>query len=211
MRNRTEAPHPTVEEFRAILVSRQLEAIVREYVFQGPAFVFGDRPSAMALLRQHLRANLTVKEENVVIVGSAKIGFSLNPDNFPRLFSEESDIDVLIVDERLFDRVWLTLLRWQHPRRIMGLDRPYHEWARVRRKEIYWGWFMPDKIRFDGLELPDVLKPLRSDPTAEVGRNAVKYVRAHEKGANDKKRRADRHVVLADLIAKFFRPKKKRT
>jgi len=32
----------------------------------------------------------------------------------------------------------------------------------------------------------------------------IKYVRAVEKGANDKKRRADRHAVLIDTISNFF-------
>jgi len=45
------------------------------------------------------------------------------------------------------------------------------------------------------------------DERATVSPEAVSYVRAHEKGANDKKRRADRHVALLSLIQPHFRKK----
>ena len=37
----------------------------------------------------------------------------------------------------------------------------------------------------------------------------IKYVRAVEKGANDKKRRADRHAALLEVISNFLSPLKK--
>jgi len=39
---------------------------------------------------------------------------------------------------------------------------------------------------------------------ASVSDEAVRYVRAVEKGANDKKRRGDRHVVMLEIISPFF-------
>ena len=38
--------------------------------------------------------------------------------------------------------------------------------------------------------------------------DVVSYVRAVEKGANDKKRRADRHDVMVKLLTPFFRARK---
>lgn len=47
---------------------------------------------------------------NVIMVGSAKLGISLSPENFPRKFVEEgehlSDIDVAIISPQLFDYFW---------------------------------------------------------------------------------------------------------
>ncbi len=43
---------------------------------------------------------------------------------------------------------------------------------------------------------------------ASVGRNAIEYVRAVEKGANDKKRRADRQAALLNIIGVYFKQKK---
>jgi len=48
-----------------------------------------------------------------------------------------------------------------------------------------------------------------SDPKARVSEGAVAYARAHEKGANDKMRRAHRHIALTKLIEHYFKPGKK--
>jgi hypothetical protein len=47
-----------------------------------------------------------------------------------------------------------------------------------------------------------------ADEEAKVSKNAIDYVRAVEKGANDKKRRADRHVVLIRVIESYFKQKR---
>lgn len=44
---------------------------------------------------------------------------------------------------------------------------------------------------------------------AKVSKDAIGYVRAVEKGANDKKRRADRHLALMNVIRKHFTAHKK--
>jgi len=44
---------------------------------------------------------------------------------------------------------------------------------------------------------------------AQVGKPAIDYVRAVEKGANDKKRRADRQAALIEVIGKHFKQKQK--
>ncbi len=121
-------------------------------------------PKSAHILVNHLRRALQVSADNVIVVGSAKIGFSLSPDTFPRAFSEQSDIDVLVVDERLFDSVWYTLLKWNYPRRaaLFGED---WEWTKRRRNDLYWGWFVPNRIRFSGLSLPSFLKPVRDFST----------------------------------------------
>jgi hypothetical protein len=51
----------------------------------------------------------------------------------------------------------------------------------------------------------DVDKRL-ADESADVSQNVKTYVRAVEKGANDKKRRADRHAALLQLLEKHFKP-----
>jgi hypothetical protein len=48
-----------------------------------------------------------------------------------------------------------------------------------------------------------------ADEEATVSRNAIDYVRAVEKGANDKKRRADRQAAMKAVIGEFFKPKQR--
>jgi len=152
--------HPNVDDFEEVLLKRPLDAVVREYIFEPEPYAFRDWPRGCEILRAHLCRSLRLSEQNVIVIGSAKVGFSLSPDNFGRRFSDDSDIDVLVVDDALFDTVWKTLLQWNYPRRyhLSGAD---WKWARSRMGDLYWGWFTPDKIRYDGLSFPDVLKPLR--------------------------------------------------
>jgi hypothetical protein len=49
-----------------------------------------------------------------------------------------------------------------------------------------------------------------ADPNAGVTQDAISYARAHEKGANDKMRRAHRHAALSNVIGGWFKEKNKR-
>lgn len=151
----------TPERFRELLSEQTAEKVVTDYVFQGEPYVFRDSPEKLDTVRDHIRANFKVTPRDIIVVGSAKMGFSLNPDNFPRQFSESSDIDIVVVDRKLFDSAWETILKWHYPRRRELLGAPEKTWLGERRKDIFWGWFYPTKIRFTGLSYPEVLKPLR--------------------------------------------------
>jgi hypothetical protein len=160
------ADFPSVEEFRGALLTKPLDEVVREYIFEGLPYVFREKPGLMEVLRIHLCKDLGISAESTIIIGSAKIGFSLSPDSVFRQFSDESDIDVLVVDEKIFDDIWRIVLKWHYPRRIHGLGGMDGSWGRRRRRDLYWGWFVPDKIKYEGLSFPEVLKPLRDISTA---------------------------------------------
>lgn len=154
-----------LDNFKSDLTSQPLDWVADNYIFEGTPFVFKDQPESTRVLIDHLSAELGLMANNLRIIGSAKIGFSLDPNNFPRDFTDRSDIDVLVVDEQLFDTIWMIVLKWHYPRRIAGLFGDDHQWMRKRRKDLYWGWLHPDKIRYEGLSLPEVLRPLRDIST----------------------------------------------
>jgi len=79
-------PYLTVDEFKVLLRTKSLELIVQDQVFEGDPYVFRNTPSAYAAFRQHLSERIGTLAENIVVVGSAKTGFSLSPDGFPRPF-----------------------------------------------------------------------------------------------------------------------------
>tara|TARA_R110002074_G_scaffold396334_1_gene585636 strand:+ start:1943 stop:2461 length:519 start_codon:yes stop_codon:yes gene_type:complete len=58
--------------------------------------------------RDTISAKLGLSAEDVALVGSSKYGFSLNPKPTKTYqpFHEESDLDVVIVGEDLFERTW---------------------------------------------------------------------------------------------------------
>ena len=157
--------YPTPSEFKDLLRTQPLESVVQNYLFEGIPYVFRRLPERQTKLAQHLGNELQTKPENVRIIGSAKIGFSLSPDSFTREFNERSDIDVLIVDAGLFDRFWHTILQWHYPRRGRRLAEIDFRWCSARKDDLYWGWFCPDEIRFEGLSFPQSLAPVRDFST----------------------------------------------
>jgi len=157
--------YPTVAEMRGLIQAEAPDNLVRRYVFGELPYVFKANPPTYETLKEHLRDELGVSVDNITIVGSAKAGYSLAPDTFPRKFAKESDIDVVVVDARLFDDSWETLLTWNYPRR-RRLPQAEWRWARNRQDDLYWGWFSPHRIRFEGLSFPESLQPLRNLATA---------------------------------------------
>lgn len=170
-----------VDKFLRDLREKPLEWVAEHYIFEGTPYVFSDQPKLMEELTNHLSNELDLKSENIRIIGSAKVGFSLNPDNFPRRFSDTSDIDVLVVDEILFDKIWTNVLKWHYPRRLSGLSGNDRDWMRKRRRDVYWGWLHPERIRYDGLSFPEVLKPLRDTSTTWF--NAFRSLSRHSEFA----------------------------
>jgi hypothetical protein len=152
---------PSIEEFKTLLQRETAEKIAQEYIFGGDVFIAETYPRVLNTLRRHLCPRIGLEEQDVIIVGSAKIGFSLDPESFPRRYSAKRDIDVLVVSEALFDRYWHTMLRWHYPRRLERLPKSDWNWVMNRRENLYWGWFHPDEIGYEGLLFPDTLKPLR--------------------------------------------------
>ncbi|MFN2413626.1 MAG: hypothetical protein ABR603_00640 [Pyrinomonadaceae bacterium] len=137
-------PFVTVNEFKDLLKNIPVPQIVEEYIFAGAPYAFRRNPTLMNVIIRHLTSRLPITAENIAVVGSAKLGFSLNPDGYFNPFSDESDIDVVVVNETLFDEIWSILLKWHYPRRYTGLENILNsKWAGSRQKDIYWGWVRP--------------------------------------------------------------------
>lgn len=153
---------PTVREFATALENEPLEQIAQTYILDGTPYVFRDDQAAFDQLLDHLSTELSVAGTDIRVIGSARIGFSLDPTNFARPFGQASDLDIVVVSAELFDVVWHTTVRWHYPRRIGRLPRTDWEWSNRRRKELYWGWFRPEAIKYpERLQRLSMLRPLQ--------------------------------------------------
>lgn len=98
------------------------------------------------------RGELTTGVEGLVagdvrIVGSGRHGFSMRPNRRLRAFNAESDIDVVVVNEQLFDFLWIALLQAAYPR--LSANRGIGGWDVPSRSELYAGWLTPKAVRMD--------------------------------------------------------------
>jgi hypothetical protein len=157
-----EMSFPTVAEFEAALQTEPLDELAKTHILEGLPFVFRDAPDSLTRLQDHLVGALGVEASDIRIIGSARIGFSLDPTNFPRPFGPSSDLDIVIVNAELFDVVWHTMLRWHYPRRTQRLPDVDWRWSIARQRELYWGWFRPEAIRYRGLSRLPMLGPIQT-------------------------------------------------
>lgn len=85
-------------------VQHQNMMFVRLWLAEGIPFAFQNCPSIYQVSREWLAKRLSVDPHHISIVGSARLGYSLNPSSFERGFYEKSDLDYVVVSESLFSR-----------------------------------------------------------------------------------------------------------
>ena len=134
-------------EFIALIkeTDSDIERIVRKHIFHGTPVVFNSREDDYFDFRNQIASHFGVSFHEVFIVGSAKLGFSCHKDSE---FSLESDIDVVIVNEKLFEEFYLTICKYQYELDnsliTITLDesKEYNRFLRYLIK----GWMRPDKL-----------------------------------------------------------------
>ncbi len=154
--------YPTADEFKEILKTTAPDNVTRQYIFQGTPYVFRDQPRLMNTMRDSLCPTLRLRPEDVVIIGSGRLGYSVAPAKFPRQFHNGSDIDVLVVNAKLYDTIWSGFLRWHYIAKGPGFGGRDRDWMSDRRRELVAGWVNPDALLYEALRFSRVLKPLRN-------------------------------------------------
>lgn len=111
--------------------------VIRKNIIYGHPAAIDD--SAYFALRSSVAEKYEIHPNEVLVVGSAKLGFSIAPNKRYRPFCDESDIDVVIVSDTLFSRIW----RAVHDYELHG---GYWERGREFKDYLFQGWIRPDKL-----------------------------------------------------------------
>lgn len=75
-------------------------------------WIFSGQTDEFLAWKRSLASSLDVDPNNVVVVGSAGLGLSLNPNNgLLRPFLQESDVDIAVVSSLHFDVAWRAIQR----------------------------------------------------------------------------------------------------
>jgi hypothetical protein len=110
-------------------------------------YVFEPRPDTWNTFRDEVGEALGVSRDDINVVGSGRFGLSLKPGKNLKRFSDDSDIDVVVINSTLFDEFWLALLDAAYPRE--PLTEMVGGWLQKRRNEVYTGWLTPLQISID--------------------------------------------------------------
>jgi hypothetical protein len=131
----------SIEALTALLASRTDVEIVDSNLLSNRPWIFNDE-SAYHTWRSLVAKELKVPAENVWIVGSAALGYSLSPYKPGRPFqigggtqSVSSDIDIAFVDTELFTDAWNIIVQFDRTRALSSAED-----TRTRiRTDVYWG------------------------------------------------------------------------
>jgi predicted nucleotidyltransferase len=137
-----------IEKFKAILEGDEHEeVIVQKYIVHGIPYVFKDNEDKYFDLKREIAANFSEHYNNIHMVGSAKLGFSIAPSKLWKTFDIESDIDIVIVSSKLFEDLWKST----HQFNIDLTSRNEQEERNYRRFIDYFfkGWIRPDLFPFE--------------------------------------------------------------
>lgn len=125
--------------FRDRLAQHGPQQTVQRYITSGSCVHLDENDYGE--LRQRVSARFGLHPTNVLVVGSAKLGFSIAPTKRWQLFNDESDIDVAIVSSHLY------LSIWRQVGELLAKD-PLFAWDRkslLSRKHLQ-GWLRPDAL-----------------------------------------------------------------
>lgn len=139
--------YPTKAQFENLLHTRSLDWVLENHVFSGLPFSFANQPTLYQQMIDAISKGLQVPRGDICIVGSAKIGFSLSPDTFGRPFTDQSDLDIVVVSASLFDSGWINILTNNRTRWSLLRDSTRHSLELHRENHyIYNGWIRPEAI-----------------------------------------------------------------
>lgn len=99
-----------------VLEVDHLDVIAKVFLLEGTPHVFAQSPMKYMVFREQVADRFQVGYQDVCVVGSAKLGFSPSPQKFGKVFAEESDVDVVIISDELFDQGTLRL--FEHLNRV---------------------------------------------------------------------------------------------
>jgi hypothetical protein len=89
------------------------QAYITHFIVSNGVYLFKDKPILFERIIQYLSDNLNVAPVNIRLIGSAKTGFTISPEEFGKPYiSENSDLDFSIFDQSLFTKLEDEFSRW---------------------------------------------------------------------------------------------------
>ena len=136
-----------IEMFKETLKNEAITPmeIVRRYLIYGNPFVYEHDLEQYYALKERIAHQFNIHPHSVIMVGSAKLGFSIAPKKLWKPFDDESDIDIVIVSETAFIRYWSILLLSND-----NISRENNDERDYRRFKDYFfrGWIRPDLLSY---------------------------------------------------------------
>lgn len=117
---------------------------ITKWIIDSVPYVFRNNYQNYIIWRHSLAKKLKIDPSDIIITGSACLGFSLNPNKNFRNFGDNSDIDVSIISEYYFNIGWHDLVALSDLSRVN--QKIIASIQDHRNRLIYWGTLATDRI-----------------------------------------------------------------
>jgi hypothetical protein len=132
-----------IDSFKRVISDVELEDLVEECLYRGFTHVIptaSDYKDYLRLISSDYKC-----AEHIAIMGSGNWGYSLNPEKYLRPFSNDSDIDVVIICYQSFCETWKEL-RDYHRKNYYLLSPSQRTKLKRNGENVYSGFISPKWI-----------------------------------------------------------------
>ena len=133
-----------INKFKADLPIMTTTSLFHKYVTFEDCYIFSRE--RYIELREEVAKHFNIHPSDVLVVGSAKMGFSITRGKRYRPFGDTSDIDVAIISSELFDEIWKQVFDyWAEGGSLDDTAWPQRD-RNAFNKYLFRGWIRPDKL-----------------------------------------------------------------
>jgi hypothetical protein len=93
-----------------------------QFIFEAIPFIFDGDIAGYVAWKTNLAVRLEIDPRAIAVVGTASLGFSLNPAKAFKKYDETSDVDVAVVSYRHFEAAWDHLRKLGAQKLSMGVE-----------------------------------------------------------------------------------------
>ncbi len=141
-----------IKEFKNALLNEEsytIDEIIHKHLIFGTPYIFAQDEDGYYGLKKQVANFFAENQRNIFMCGSAKLGFSISPGKLWRPIdgdpTKDSDIDIVIVSDRVFDKYWKSILEYKDTQiSYNSKDKNNEEFLDY----FFKGWLRPDKFPF---------------------------------------------------------------
>jgi len=158
-------------EFKTMLNDRSITEldIVQKYIIHRTPFIFNE--DYYYNLKKSIGDKYDVHYNDVKMVGSAKLGFSIAPNKLWKEFDDSSDIDMAIISKDIFESFW----KQMHEFNLNINARSELEEKNFNKFKNYFfrGWIRPDLLPFNFAQKNDWFDFFKSISYKQFGQRKI--------------------------------------
>ena len=125
------------------LITIPPDVFISKWIMERTPNIFNNSEMEYYEWKHKMALGLKIDARDIIVTGSACLGYSLNPKKNFKKFNQYSDIDVGIISNYYFDIAWHELRNQKYYKLDNNMKRALED---HKNRLIYWGTIATDKI-----------------------------------------------------------------